>query len=705
MKKLFLSVCFISLFAAALPGRAAVTAMRDEIALQQHNIDKSMNPRPMAEPAGVPANFEDFVDFIRERAKKVAKTPMSVIEHSSTMNTIDDASYIASQRREKSTFEKIYDMAMERLKSLENRPQDMINTPALIPEEIKREQQTAAAGEQQPAPTVKKDGLNVVSVTLPTGETVLVPAKEHIPYLTSKIDIMPNGFVHIVETVNLVANGQKLKYGLNKALPKYSVSRNGVRNATIPYLNGVTVNGTPIPYRLIDAGDRYLITPEKQFELPPGIYTYEFDYMLDRKLWYYDDRNEFYWDVTGSFWNLAVSQAIATIRLPVDVQPLGQNMFIGFLPNLLTDRYTTITQHRRTNALGFAATRPLYAGEGMHILIAIPKTGFMEPDFNKKFEWFVEDYGDIIFSLAGFLAIIIAYIVSWRYICKDAGGVQADTQKTPALLRMLANGVYDKISFASFLLDLFRRGIIDLKTDHEALVLIKKTDNLSRLNKYEKKAYRQLIGPKDFTVSINRGNALKLKRASKWIEKDTFKRLKLLSFKLNVGYILFSCAMLLLSEAALALLSVNPAGTFWLMLSATVTAAFYVWVLRHRFKHRATGIIAKIFAVLMIAFAALLMTLHAHLLAVLFILGMIWCIFIYTSLFAKRNGLIKNNIREARQFATHLKEGAKAIVLGGEFRLQQANIYALGAAGAYPKTDEIARDYRLDLMPVVTNLL
>ena len=163
--------------------------------------------------------------------------------------------------------------------------------------------------------------------------------------------------------------------------------------------------------------------------------------------------------------------------------------------------------------------------------------------------------------------------------------------------------------------------------------------------------------------------------------------------------------MLLLSEAALALLSVNPAGTFWLMLSATVTAAFYVWVLRHRFKHRATGIIAKIFAVLMIAFAALLMTLHAHLLAVLFILGMIWCIFIYTSLFAKRNGLIKNNIREARQFATHLKEGAKAIVLGGEFRLQQANIYALGAAGAYPKTDEIARDYRLDLMPVVTNLL
>lgn len=106
--------------------------------------------------------------------------------------------------------------------------------------------------------------------------------------------------------------------------------------------------------------------------------------MLDRKLWYYKDRNEFYWDVTGSFWNLVVSQAVATVRLPVDVNPLGQSMFIGYPPKNLTDRYSTITKDRRTNALGFTATTPLFAGEGMHILISIPKAGFIEPDFNKN---------------------------------------------------------------------------------------------------------------------------------------------------------------------------------------------------------------------------------------------------------------------------------------------------------------------------------
>ena len=580
--------------------------------------------------------------------------------------------------------------------------QRRINTPALVAQEIKQEQQNLQNAAQNPK---TQKSLDVVNVTLPGGQTVLAPAKEHIPYLSAKIDIMPNGMVHIIETVSLVANGQKLKYGLNKALPKYSVSREGVRNNTIPYLNGVRVNGQSVPYRLQDAGDRYLITPEKQFELPPGIYTYEFDYMLDRKLWYYDDRNEFYWDVTGSFWNLAISQAIATIRLPVDIRPLGQNMLIGYLPNLLTDRYTTITQHRHTNALGFTATRPLFAGEGLHILVSIPKAGFMEPDFNKKFEWFIEDYGDIIFSLAGFLAIIIAYIVSWRYISQNASGVQADMQKTPPLLRLLAQGKFDKVSFASFLLDLFRRGIIDLKSDHESFVIIKKTDNLSRLNKYEKKAYRQLIGAKEFSVTFSRGNALKLKRAAKLIEKDTFKRLKLLSLKLNAGYILFSCAMLLLSEGAVALLSVNPAGTFGMLLSATVTAAFYIWLLRKHFERRRLQYVIKFFAAVMIVLSAMVMSLYIHTVSILFILGMIWSIFIYTSLFAKRNGLIKNNIRDAVQFARYLRDNAKAIILGGEFRLQQANIYALDAADNYPKSEETARDYRLDLMPAVIRLL
>ena len=706
MKKLFFAICFIAAFADW--AQAGVTQMRDEIALHQHEADQNMKIQSPETPANIPANYETFRDFIRERSKIVAQTPLSLIQNASTMNSQDDAAFIAQQKQNKSTFEQIYESAMERLNLLENnKPEDIINSPALLPEAVeqkKQEQQKSQQLQQQKTNPTSR-GIDVVNVTLPTGHNILAPAKEHIPYLSSKIEIMPNGIIHIKETVTLVANGIKLKYGLSKALPKYSISRTGVKNATIPYLNNVKINGTDVPYQLKDAGDRYLITPKDRLPLQPGVYTYEFDYMLNRKLWYYDDRNEFYWDVTGSFWNLAISQAIATVRLPVDVNPLGQNMFTGYAPNYLTDVYSTITKDRQTNALGFTATKPLYAGEGMHILISIPKKGFLEPDFNKKFAWFIEDYGDVIFSLFGLLAIVIAYIISWRYINSDNNPIKTDLQKTPAMLRMLAKGTFDKVSFGSFLLDLFRRNILDIKEEDNALVIIKKTDNLSRLNKNEQKALRQIIGPKEFSVSITRANALKLKRAYKFVEKDTVKRIKMLSLKLNSGYILFSCAMLALSEFAIASLNVNTLSTLGFLFSATLTAAFYIWVLRAKFKRKWMGMTAKVFAVLMIILSAMMMSLHIHTVSTLFILAMIWSIFTYTDLFAKRNGLIKNNIKDAINFGKNLTDNAQAIILGGEFKIQQANIYALDAAAAYPRSWDIAKDYRLDVMPLVKSLL
>ncbi len=700
MKKLFFAICFITLFGPN--AEAAITQMHDEIELHQHEADQNMKMRQPAPLKGVPADYESFRNFIRERSKIVAQTPLSVVQNASTMNAQGDVEFIAKQKQNKSTFEQIYEEAMERLNLLENnKPADLINTPALLPEAIEQKQ-----NEQQNTPKqTPENEIDVVSITLPTGQTVLAPAKEHIPYLTSKIEILPNGIVHIKETVNLIANGIKLKYGLSKALPKYSISRTGVKNATIPYLNSVKINGTDVPYQLKDAGDRYLIVPKDKLPLQPGVYTYEFDYMLDRKLWYYDDRNEFYWDVTGSFWNLAISQAIATVRLPIDVNPLGQNMFIGYAPNYLTDIYSTITKDKATNALGFTSTMPLYAGEGMHILISIPKKGFLEPDFNKKFEWFIEDYGDIIFSLFGLIAIVIAYIISWRYINSGNDNMKAELQKTPAMLRMLINGTFDKVSFGSFLLDLFRRNIIDLKAEDDTLQIIKKTDNLSRLNKFEKKALQQIIGPKEFSVSIDRTNALKLKRAYKIIEKDTFKRIRLLTLKLNAGYIFFSCAMLALSELAMAWLNVNTPETFGVLISTTLTLAFYVWVLKTKFKNKFIGIIAKIFAVILIILAVMIMCLHIHFVSALFIAAMVLAIFTYTNLFATRKGLLKNNIKDALAFKQNLVDNARTVVLGGQFKIQQANIYALNAQQSYPKSFDIAKDYRLDVMPLVHNLL
>lgn len=95
-------------------------------------------------------------------------------------------------------------------------------------------------------------------------------------------------------------------------------------------------------------------------------------------------------------------------------------------------------------------------------------------------------------------------------------------------------------------------------------------------------------------------NLLKFKRAFKLIEKNTLGRFKSLSLKLSAGYLFFSIGMLLLAEAAIASLSVSFGQIFAVELAGSVTLAFYVWILKLKFRSAPVGWISKTFALLII---------------------------------------------------------------------------------------------------------
>ena len=706
MKKLFFAICFIGTAAWAAAVFAATREVSNPIEFEKMKSGQNRPAPARHDYSDIPDTAEEFIDYITDRAQKVTKMPQSSIDNNSGMSIIHSSDYLAQQAQEgKSTFEKIYEEALSKI-SLDDysRPADILpSSGSSAPSDGQLLSEIAL---QQNYRQPDQLDFDVIKVELPNGETVTAPAKEHIPYLSSKIEIMPNGLVRIRESVTVIANGEKLRYGLSKALPKYSISREGVRNSTIPYLNGVKINNTDIEYTLRDKGDRFLITPKKQFPLQPGIYTYEFDYILDRKLWYYDQFNEFYWDVTGSYWNLAISKAIATVRLPVNIRPVGQTIMLGFLPDRISDQGTVVSLNKQNNALGFVSLVPLLAGEGMHMLVRIPKQGFIDPDFNKKFKWFMEDYGDILFALLGLAAISGAYLLSWRNIDRSASdNAKIKFQRTPALYRMLAKGVYDKTSFGAFLLDLYRRGILDIQKNEKGITLIKRTDNLGSLSSLARKAVRQIFPGKEAALSLTPDNALKLKRASALIEKETFKGFKWLLLKLNSGYVLFSCLMMFLAELAMVYMKVDMWQAFGVLFSASITVAFYWGIFNLRVKNAALRIALRVFSLLLITLAVLVMSVHIHLISALLILAMIYTIFTYSKLFAKREGLIRHNIKEAKDMALRLRNDAEKIILGHRFAANQPNIFALDAAASYAKLPQIATVYKLDVMSEIISLL
>ncbi len=705
MRKLFFAIYFITGIMLIATAWAGTRELIDPVEINKvkNNQDISSPQKVEKTNQDIPATKEEFIEYIRERAKKATKSKRSEIDGESGLSVIHSEEYIAQQAQSnKSTFQKMYEEALSKV-TLDEYTHPIEDLRPTAPSDGKLNSQMALENIQQQS---QKLGFEVINIDLPNGQRVTAPAKEHIPYMSSKIDIMPDGMIRIKDTVTVIANGQKLKYGLVKALPKYSVSRNGVKNSTIPYLNSVKINNTDIQYTIKDAFDRFLIVPKKQLPLQPGIYTYEFDYILDRKLWYYKDFNEFYWDVTGSYWNLAISTAIAAVRLPINVKPIGQNLMVGFLPNEITEQGTVISMNTRTNSLGFASEMPLLAGEGMFVLVRIPKSGFIEPDFNKKFKWFVEDYGEMLFALLGLIMILGAYWISWKNIDRSAkDSAKIKFKRTPALYRMLAKGIYDKVSFGAFLIEIFQKGAINIVNENGKISLVKRTDNLSKFDYYYKKAIKQIFGSKKTTFAVENSSAITLNKASKLIEKDTHKRLKWLLLKLNAGYVIFSCIMLLAAELAIAMLKVDTWQIFGVLVASTITIAFYWWILFAKINNKVLSIVAKSFAAVLIIISALVMTAYIHVVPVLLIVAMIFVIFKYSRLFAKRDGLIRHNVVDAKNMAEHLKNDAEQIVLGQQFAINQPNIFALGAQSAYTKNKNIGDVYKMDIVEDILKLM
>ena len=689
MKKLFLSICFSLLCWQVNDVEAKATAFDSLEQAQSFQENKQPFTPPAEDNTPSPYDQQAMDDFILDRLKKVAITqldPKNDPGKPSSFNIQQSDEYIAMMKeKNKSFLEKVYDAAINRISSESPTSRADVQDSQTQFYELKEEQK-----EEFQAPDFP-----VVNIELPNKTQVLVPAQEHIPYLSSQIEILPSGLVSFNDEILVVATGKKLKNGLSRVIPKFSTSRDGTTNRINLNLVNVSINGQEIPHKIIEQADEYVIVPQDNYTLEPGVYTYNFQYLIDRQIWQYDDFNEFYWDITGGRWNLIISRAFVSISFPGKEKPLSSLVFLGY-PGALTTQGTGFSEGE--NSIGFASLVPLYIGEGMHILLSFPKESFISPDLNTKINWFLGDFGDIVISSLALLTLLISYLLSWKSISQNRTKGNNYFKKGAPLLRLLYKGVFDKISFGTFLLELYRKNIIDIQKSDVSILLVKKTDNLSSLEKPEKKALNTLFSKNDAILALNSTNQLKFKRAFALLERATQKKLKALSLKLNAGYLLFGLAMLVFAEFAIALLNINFLQALFVLLSSSVMIAFYLWMSKRKFKSSLLSWILKILCWGIIGGTIVVMSAYIHLISALFLACSIYAIFAYCAIFAKRSGLIKSSIQDVINFREYLLRNKENICLGRDFLNQQANIFALDLAEDFISNKNIQEYYKLDIM-------
>ena len=660
MKKLFLAICFSLLATVSLQAKVEEVLDIANVPQPQQNVSQGQETVHQV-------TAEELSEYLADRIEKAVIQDADKLSTGSIFVEPSREATESQKEQQKSAFQKIYDQAMERLTS---------GAGEEIRPDMQRFSFEEAGNREQQQKIWNQPDFPVINVMLPPDDRrIVVPAAEHIPYLQNDIEILPDGLVKFNETIVVVANGEKLAKGLTKILPGYVYSREGKRQKLDYTLLKVTVNGQEVPYRLKAQGLQVLIIPESDYRLEPGVYTYNFQYVNDQLLWDYGNFREFYWDVTGSSWNLVIGMAGAKITLPPGISPLEQQVFTGYSGRLNSDN--AVIMQTTPATWGYLARSPLFIGEGLHLILSLPENAIMAPTLGKRLVTQFDRHGDVIISLLALAAIWSGFILSWRYIRANKGQLKVNLRKNAVLLRYLVFEKFDRISLAAFLLELYRKNIIDIQQSEETILLIKRTDNLHSLSPAERKAVGALFSGSDAILNVCKSNLLKIRRAAVFLEKELFYKLQLYMLKLNSGYLFFSLGMLIIADLFIALLQVNTLTVWVTALGCLAVMAAGVILFNIRFAKLWAKILAKIGGIAVASAAIVAMSAIISPWAAILQLTALIVIGRYTTAYANRNGLLKEQISEAENLRQHLLQHKENILLGREITAQQPNIVAL----------------------------
>jgi hypothetical protein len=310
-----------------------------------------------------------------------------------------------------------------------------------------------------------------------------------------------------------------------------------------------------------------------------------------------------------------------------------------------------------------------------------------------------------LYAGLGLFAILASFILSFITLKRDQKGQKYTPAYNGSLMRSIAVGKYDRLAFVSQLLDLFRKGAIDLKEQDGRVFISKKENDNSRLTKVERRGLKHLFRRKSDTTEVNNANTMLFKKTKHIFEKSVLKQIKKYRMIHNISYVLFSVAMLILTEIFIAYISFNFAQTLIILLATTLMYAFYIWILRHRFKHWYVALPIKLITLFAMLVIWVFSSIYIGGICSFLIMLMVAVIFAFTRIFAEHNNFINEAKTAIGNYKEYLISNADAINLSRGFVNQQSNVFALGITEYFPENVTNKNYYRLNIAETLKQLL
>ncbi len=291
-------------------------------------------------------------------------------------------------------------------------------------------------------------------------------AEERILSFDSQVAIGPDGALDVTETIEVRVENIAIRHGIYRDFPTRYRASAGRRVKVDFDLVGTWLDGNEEPSRVdtLANGVRIRIGSAERI-VPPGEHVYTIRYRATRMIGRFDDFDELYWNVTGNGWDFPIDRTTATITLPSPASFLRHAAYTGRQGS--TERSARVLS-AGDGSIRVAATRPLYAREGLTVAVAFPKGIVAEPPSSARLAWLLADWAPPLAGTLGLAAILGYLLYAWHRAGRDPkpGTIvplfSPPDDLSPAAMRYIVERSLDNRAFAASLVDAAVKGHVRL---------------------------------------------------------------------------------------------------------------------------------------------------------------------------------------------------------------------------------------------------
>ncbi len=302
--------------------------------------------------------------------------------------------------------------------------------------------------------------------------SLLLPAAAkswRISNFQDTITVNDDGSALVQETITMVFIGEW--HGIHRTIPIEYPGPNGTNYQLFLDVYSVTgETGAKLKYDSSTSG----AYRDLKIYIPDAVNatrTVEIAYRVRNGTRFFDQYDEFYWNVTGNDWPVPIDHAMATVRFPASANDsLRAQAFTGVYGSSERDATAKVDGSN----VEFETSRPLPMRGGMTIDVYIPKGVLKQPSGLTKFFWFIGSNPAVFFPVVTFAVMFVLWWFAGRE--PDPGLSVAPMYEPPPGISPAEAGTLldDRIhprDITSTIVDLAVRGFLKIEeTDEKGLL-------------------------------------------------------------------------------------------------------------------------------------------------------------------------------------------------------------------------------------------